>query len=73
MAEHRLRAVVQVVMEVEADSVWGSDTSWDQIAKQAEDSVTGLLVGGNALALKELPRRIKSLKTVEVKIRKEEK
>lgn len=67
----RVRAKVQVLMEVEADSVWGGDTSWDQIAKQAEDGVHGLLMNGNALALKDLPQRIISLKMISVTVKEE--
>lgn len=70
---NRVRATVQVVLEVEADAVWSTDTTWDQIAKQAEDSVRGLLTNNNDLTLKEIPRRIKSLQVVEVKIRAESK
>jgi hypothetical protein len=71
MAEGRVRAVVKVILEVEADSVWSSNTTWDQIAGQAEDSVRGLLTSGNALAMRTLPQRIMSLQMVEVKIRQE--
>ena len=71
MSKGRVRAVVRVVLDVEADSVWGTETTWDQIARQAEDGVRGLLTNGNALALKELPRRIKSLQMIEVKVHPE--
>ena len=67
----RVRATVRVVMDVEADSVWTSETTWDQISKQAEDSVNGLLLNGNSLTLKEIPKRIKSLKVIEVNVREE--
>ena len=66
MAEKRVRATVRVTMDVEADSVWGSDTTWEQIYKQAEDGVCGLLTNGNELALKNLNRRIKNLQVVQV-------
>lgn len=62
----RVRATVRVVLDVEADSVWSGDTTWDQIAKQAEDDVRGLLTTNNELLLREIPKRIKSLRTVEV-------
>ncbi len=71
MSPRRVRAMVRVVLDVEADSVWGGDCSWDQIAKQAEDSVRGLLTNGNPLCLKEIPHRIKSFEVVEVKVRTE--
>lgn len=67
-SDRRVRAVVQVVMEIEAGSVWSGDTTWSDIARQAEDGVRGLLTGGNVLALKELPRKIKSLRMVEVQV-----
>lgn len=67
----RVRATVRVMLDVEADSVWSSDTTWDQITKQAEDGVRGLLTGGNKLCLEDIPRRIKSLEVVEVKVSKE--
>ena len=69
--EKRVKAVVQVVLDVESDSVWGTDTTWEQIAKQAEDSVRGLFTSGNKLILEQIPRKIKSLQIVEVKIRAE--
>jgi hypothetical protein len=66
--EGRVKAVVQVVLEIQADSVWSTGTTWDQIAKQAEDSVRGLLTNDNPLTLKEIPRRLVSLKMIEVKV-----
>lgn len=69
--KERVRAVVRVTMDVEAGSVWSSDTTWDQIAKQAEDGVRGLLLNGNPLTMKDLPRRILSLTTTAVIVRKE--
>jgi len=73
MPEKRLRAVVRVTMDVEAGSVWGSDTSWEQIEKQAIDGVRGLLMNGNVLALKDLPRKIRGLEMVEVRVMPETK
>lgn len=67
----RVKAVVRVVIEVEADSVWSSDTTWDQIEKQAEDSVRELLTNLNPLTVKDIPKRIVSLQVLEVKVRKE--
>lgn len=67
----RVRATVKVILEIEADSVWSADTTWDQIAKQAEDGVRGLLTQHNALTLKEIPNRIRSLQMVEVVVRSE--
>ncbi len=72
-SSNRLRAVVRVVMDVEADSVWGGDTTFDQVAKQAQDGVEGLLTNGNILCLKDLHRRIKSLEVIEVRVIKEQK
>jgi hypothetical protein len=72
MAKGRVRAVVQVVLDVEAGDVWSTDTSWDQIAKQAEDSVRGLFTHGNELAMKDIPRRIKKLRVTEVLVKREE-
>jgi hypothetical protein len=71
MNKRRVKAIVRVVMDVEADGVWGGDCNWDQIAKQAEDSVRGLLTNGNELTLKEIPRRIRGLDVVEVVVRNE--
>lgn len=71
MSANRIRAIVRVVLEIEADSVWSGDTTWAQIEKQAIDGVTGLLTQSNPLTLKTIPHRIKSLEMVEVKIRKE--
>lgn len=65
-SKKRVRAVVRVTMDIEADSVWGGDCNWDQIAKQAEDEVRGLLTSGNPLRLPGIPRRIKSLEVVQV-------
>lgn len=73
MSNQRVRAMVRVVLDIEADSVWGDNCSWSQIAKQAEDSVRGLLMNGNPLCLKEIPHRIKSFEMVEVKVRPESK
>lgn len=67
----RVRAVVRVVLEVEADSVWSTDTTWEQISKQACDSVKGLLSSGNELALRSLWHRIKGMTMIEVKVRQE--
>lgn len=64
----RVRAMVRVVMDVESDSVWGSETTWDQIATQAEDGVRGMFLNGNPLAMKDIPHRIKSLEVVEVRV-----
>jgi len=55
-------------MDVEADSVWGSSTTWDQISKQAEDGVRGMFLNGNKHAMQEIPHRIKSLEVVEVRV-----
>ena len=71
MSKNRVRATVRVVLEIESDSVWGSDTTFDQIEKQAVDSVRGLLTNSNPLSLSEIPRRIRSLETIEVKVTKE--
>lgn len=71
MSNERVRAIVRVVIDVDSDSVWGSDTTWDQIAKQAEDGVRGLLTNNNPLTLKNIPLSIKSLQVVEVIVRKE--
>lgn len=73
MSSNRLRAVVRVVMDVEDDSVWSGDTTFDQVAKQAQEGVQGLLMNGNILCLKDLPRRIKSLEVIEVRVIKEQK
>ena len=73
MSKKRVRATVRVVMDVEAGSVWGDDCTWEQIAKQAEDGVRGLLTNDNDLSLKDIPKRIRSLEIVEVIVRKEEK
>lgn len=70
MKEGRVRAIVRVVLEVEADSVWGTDTTWEQISKQAEDGVRGLFTNNNIHCLQEIPRRVKSLEVIEVKVRK---
>ncbi len=68
MSDKRVMAVVRVTMDVEADSVWTADTTWEQIAKQAEDSVRGVLTNNNPLSLVHLPRRISNLQMVEVKV-----
>lgn len=73
MSNIRVRAVVRVIAEIEADSVWGGDTTWEQIAKQAEDGVRGLLTNNNAAALAGLTRRIRSLEFVGVNVRPEDK
>lgn len=71
MNKNRVKATVRVVLDIEADGVWGSDCTCDQIAKQAEDNVRGLLIHGNELALAKIPKRISSLEVVEVIVRKE--
>jgi len=71
MTTNRLKAVVRVVLDVEADSVWSDNTTFQQISNQSCDDVRGMLTNGNILALKDLPRRIKSLEMVEVKIIRE--
>ncbi len=48
--------------------MWSSETTWDQISKQAEDNVRGLLLNGNKLTLPEISHRIKSLEVVEVRV-----
>ena len=71
-SEGRVRAIVRVVMDVEADSVWGSGTTWDQIAKQAEDGVRGMLTNGNKyITSEDIARTIRSLEVVEVRVLKE--
>jgi hypothetical protein len=70
--KRRVRAIVTVVLEVESGSVWTGDTSFDQIAKQAEDGIEGMLLSGNDLALKDLPRRIQSVKMTGVRVVPEE-
>ena len=71
MNKDRVKATVRVVLDIEAHGAWGSDWTCDQIAKQAEDSVRGLLTNNNELTLKEIPKRIRSLEVVEVIVRKE--
>lgn len=72
MSNKRVRAVVRVILDVESESVWASDTTFDQITKQACDDVRGLLTSGNDLALKNLTRRIRGLEVVEVKVAAED-
>ncbi len=68
MSKRRVKAIVRVTLDVEADSVWNGDCTFEQIAKQAEDGVRGLLTQGNPLNAHELPRRIKSMEMVEVRV-----
>jgi hypothetical protein len=70
---NRVRAVVRVIMDVESDSVWSGTTTFDQIAKQAADGVKGMLTSNNELLLKDIPRRVKSVECIEVKVYPEEK
>lgn len=70
-SSRRVRAIVRVTLLVEADSVWSSDTTWDQIAKQAEDSVRDLFTSDNPITLKDIPRRVRNLEMVEVKVTQE--
>ena len=73
-SEGRVRAIVRVVMDVEADSVWGTGTTWDQIAKQAEDGVRGMLPNGNKyITSEDIARKIRRLEVIEVQVRKESK
>lgn len=62
---------MKVVLEIEADSVWGTDCTFDQIIKQAEDGVRVLLTNDNPLSLKDIPRKIRSLEMVAVRVQKE--
>ncbi len=71
MSKKRVKAIVRVVLDIEDDSVWGGDCTFEQIAKQAEDGVKGLLTNGNALALKDLNLKIRSLDMLEVRVVKE--
>jgi len=66
MSNKRVRAIVRITLDVEADSVWGGECTFDQIAKQAEDGVRGLFTNSNPLTLKDVPRRIKSMEMVQV-------
>jgi hypothetical protein len=69
MAERkRVKAIVRVVLDVEAGGVWGGECNWDQIARQAEDSVRGLLTNSNKLSAAEIPRRIRALEMTEVRV-----
>jgi hypothetical protein len=71
MNKGRVKATVRVVMDVEDDSVWGSDTTWEFIVKDAENGVRNVLTQGNELALKALQRRIKSVQMVSVTFKHE--
>lgn len=71
MSNHRVKATVRVVLDIEADSVWGSDCTFEQIEKQAISDVHGLLLNDNPLCLKTLCKRIKTLETIEVRVIKE--
>ena len=66
MVTRRLNAVVRVVLEVEADSVWSDNTTIDQIVKQAVTDVRGMLT--TELSLKTLQQKIKSIETVGVNV-----
>ncbi len=54
MGKKTVKATVRVVVDVEADSTWSSDTSFDQISSQAE----------------EIPRRIRSIEFISVRVYK---
>jgi hypothetical protein len=66
--KRQLKAIVRVVLEVEDDSTWSADTNFDQIAKQAEDGVRGLLTSGNNLLAGEISRRIRGIQMVSVRV-----
>ncbi len=70
MGKKTVKATVRVVVDVEADSTWSSDTSFDQISSQAEDGVRNLLTGGNKLLAEEIPRRIRSIEFISVRVYK---
>lgn len=67
----RVKAITRVVIDVEADAVWGGDCTFDQIYKQAEDSIRGLLTSRNDVVLAEIPKRVKSIEVVEVRVTEE--
>ena len=54
----RVRATVRVTLDIESDSVWGSDWKVEDISREAIDGVVTMLTQGNKLAIQTLPRRI---------------
>lgn len=71
MTNVRIKAVVRVVLDVEADSVWSGETTWNQVAEQAANGVRGLFTNSNIHTLKDIPRVVKNIEVVEVKVRLE--
>lgn len=67
-SDKRVKAIARVVLEVEADGVWGGDCTFDQIYKQAEDGIRGLFTSRNGTILAEVPKRVKSITVVEVRV-----
>ena len=68
----RMKATVRVVLEVEADSVWGDDTTIAQVVKQASADVIALLTGDNPhLTVKDIQSRVRGVDCVEVRVYKE--
>jgi len=61
--DRRLKAYVRVMIDIDADSVLGRNTTWDNV-EQATDAVRNLLTSGNKLALEALPQHIRSVETV---------
>jgi hypothetical protein len=48
MSEKRItaKAIIRVTVEIRADSLWGADTTIDQIHRQALDDVLGKIRNG---------------------------
>lgn len=67
-SERHVKAVARVLIDVDVNSVWSGDCTFDQIYKQAEDSVRGLLTQRNGEAIAGLPKRVKSIEVVEVRV-----
>lgn len=66
MNTKRLKAVVRVEIDIEADSVWSSDASFEQVEKQAIIDIRGVLTQPEFTNGK-----IRSMKVVEVRVRPE--
>ncbi len=64
----RVRAVVRVVVDIEADSVWSGTTTFDQIKDQASSGVINMLQSGNELMLKDIPRRVHAVELLSVTV-----
>lgn len=68
MSNTSVKAIAKVVLEIEASGVWSGDSTFDQIYRQACESVKGLLSSESDVILRSIPKRVSSVEIVEVRV-----